>query len=114
MRWTVEFIQEFEPEFDVLDEAVQDELLARAKLLEQFRPSLGRPWADTLNGSRHANLKELRFDAADGVRRVAFAFDPRRTEFCSSPVISQGAASGSSTAPSSRGPTRGSIRTWNA
>ena len=39
--WTVEFLQEFEPEFDVLDEAVQDELLARAKLLEQFGPSLG-------------------------------------------------------------------------
>ena len=78
VRWTVEFVQDFEPEFDVLDEAVQDELLARAKLLEQFGPSLGRPWADTLNGSRHANLKELRFDAADGVWRVAFAFDPRR------------------------------------
>jgi hypothetical protein len=24
-------------------------------------------------------MKELRFDAADGVWRVAFAFDPRRT-----------------------------------
>jgi len=39
---------------------------------------LGRPRADTLNGSRHANTKELRFDAADGVWRVAFAFDPNR------------------------------------
>lgn len=54
------------------------ELLARAKLLQQLGPSLGRPWADTLKGSRHANLKELRFDAANGVWRVAFAFDPRR------------------------------------
>jgi hypothetical protein len=33
---------------------------------------------DTLSGSRHANMKELRFDAADGAWRVAFAFDPRR------------------------------------
>jgi len=32
---------------------------------------------DTLKGSRHANRKELRFDAADGVWRVAFAFDPK-------------------------------------
>ena len=32
----------------------------------------------TLNGSRHANMKELRFQAADGVWRVAFAFDPER------------------------------------
>jgi hypothetical protein len=33
---------------------------------------------DTLKGSRHANMKELRFDAADGVWRFAFAFDPKR------------------------------------
>ena len=33
---------------------------------------------DTLNGSRHANMKELRFGAADGEWRVAFAFDPKR------------------------------------
>jgi hypothetical protein len=31
-----------------------------------------------MNGSRHANMKELRFDAANGVWRVAFAFDPHR------------------------------------
>jgi hypothetical protein len=33
---------------------------------------------DTLNGSRHANMKELRFSAADGEWRVAFAFDTKR------------------------------------
>jgi hypothetical protein len=53
-------------------------MLALARLLQQFGPQLGRPRADTLNGSRHANMKELRFDAADGVWRVAFAFDPNR------------------------------------
>jgi hypothetical protein len=39
---------------------------------------LGRPHADTLAGSKHANMKELRFAADDGVWRVAFAFDPKR------------------------------------
>lgn len=72
------FHEEFEPEFDALPEVVQDELLAHGRLLQQFGPQLGRPRADTLNGSRHANMKELRFDAADGVWRVAFAFDPNR------------------------------------
>ena len=42
----------------------------------------GRNWGglvfDTLNGSRHANMKELRFSAADGEWRVAFAFDTKR------------------------------------
>lgn len=78
MIWTVRFHEEFDSEFDALPEAVQDELLAQAKLLEQFGPTLGRPRVDTLNGSKHANMKELRFDAEDGVWRVAFAFDPRR------------------------------------
>jgi len=40
--------------------------------------SLGRPRVDTLKGSRHKNMKELRFDAAGGVWRVAFAFDTKR------------------------------------
>jgi hypothetical protein len=57
---------------------VQDELLAHAKLLEEFGPQLGRPWVDTLKGSRYANMKEMRFDMADGAWRVAFAFDPKR------------------------------------
>jgi hypothetical protein len=47
-------------------------------LLAQFGPQLGRPRVDTLKGSKHTNMKELRFDAADGAWRVAFAFDPRR------------------------------------
>jgi hypothetical protein len=41
-------------------------------------PSLGRPHVDTLNGSKHANMKELRFKAEGGVWRIAFAFDTNR------------------------------------
>ena len=70
---------EFEPEFDALHKDVQVEILALSLVLEQFGPQLGRPRVDTLNGSRHANMKELRFSAADGEWRVAFAFDPKRT-----------------------------------
>ena len=78
MSWDVDIGDEFEPEFDALHEDVQAEILALAKVLEQLGPQLGRPRVDTLNGSSHANMKELRFDAADGVWRVAFAFDPKR------------------------------------
>jgi hypothetical protein len=39
---------------------------------------LGRPYADTLKNSAFPNMKELRFNADDGVWRVAFAFDTRR------------------------------------
>ena len=78
MKWEVEFHKDFDPEFDALPDDVQSELRAHALLLEQFGPQLGRPRVDTLKGSRHTNRKELRFDAADGVWRVAFAFDPKR------------------------------------
>jgi hypothetical protein len=76
--WTVELADEFEREFDELPQPVQDEIFAQARVLERFGPELGRPRVDTLKGSKHANMKELRFDAANGVWRVAFAFDPRR------------------------------------
>jgi hypothetical protein len=69
---------EFRPEFDALALDVRRELLALARVLQEFGPQLGRPRVDTLKGSRHANLKELRFSAADGEWRVAFAFDPTR------------------------------------
>jgi hypothetical protein len=77
-RWLVEMADEFEPELAALAEAVQDELLARLLFLRQFGPELGRPHVDTLKGSRHPNMKELRFAAAGGAWRVAFAFDSRR------------------------------------
>jgi len=78
VKWAVDFHDDFVPEYRALPKDVQDELLAHAGLLEQFGPRLGRPRADTLKGSRHPNMKELRFDAADGAWRVAFAFDPNR------------------------------------
>lgn len=78
MGWIVNFHNKFEAEFDALAEDVQDELLAHAALLKTFGPQLGRPRADTLKGSKFTNMKELRFNAADGVWRVAFAFDTAR------------------------------------
>ncbi len=48
------------------------------RLLQEFGPQLGRPRVDTLNGSRHANMKEMRLSAAGGEWRVVFAFDPVR------------------------------------
>jgi hypothetical protein len=76
--WDVDFHDDFVPEFLELDAEVQDELLAHIELVKQFGPHLGRPRVDTLKGSKHANMKELRFDATDGAWRYAFAFDPTR------------------------------------
>ena len=78
MSWDVEFHDAFEEEFLAFEQSVQDALLAVAKLLAEYGPQLGRPHADTLKGSKHANMKELRFEASDGEWRAAFAFDPER------------------------------------
>jgi hypothetical protein len=78
MSWNVLFHDDFHAEFQALNGALQDELLAHAKLLQEFGPHLGRPTVDTLKGSKHANMKELRFDCDGGVWRVAFAFDTER------------------------------------
>lgn len=76
--WEVRLDDAFEVEFLAFEREVQTELLAVAKLLADYGPQLGRPHVDTLKGSRHANMKELRFGASDGEWRAAFAFDPER------------------------------------
>ena len=43
-------------------------------MLEQRGPGLGRPLVDSVVGSRHAKMKELRV----GTIRILLAFDPRR------------------------------------
>ena len=53
----------------------QDPIEAAIDVLEQRGPGLDRPLVDTVTGSRHANMKELRA----GTIRVLFAFDPTRT-----------------------------------
>lgn len=78
MKWTVVFLDEFEPEFNALPAAVQDECFAELIFVEEFGPATSRPHVDTLKGSDYANMKELRFEAADGEWRIAFAFDPER------------------------------------
>ena len=78
MPWDVLFHPAFLEEAKSFPVEAQDELAAIIRLLQQTGPQLKRPKCDTLNGSKHANMKELRFDASDGVWRVAFAFDPNR------------------------------------
>lgn len=79
MGWTVLAHPGFAPEMrrDLPDDA-RFELQAHVRLLSIHGPTLTRPHADTLKGSRHANMKELRFRTERGVWRVAYAFDPNR------------------------------------
>jgi hypothetical protein len=76
--WQVATTADFDAWFSDLNADVQVEIIAKVELLKLLGPTLGRPHADTLNASKHANMKELRANTADQVVRVAFAFDPER------------------------------------
>lgn len=67
VAWLVEFHEEYNREFGELEPLVQDEILSLADLLEEFGPMLKRPHCDTLKGSKHTNMKELRFSLPGGV-----------------------------------------------
>jgi len=76
--WEVEFTDEFEGWWVTLDADEQESLAASVELLRQLGPQLSRPHADTLQGSKHSNMKELRTQHRGRPLRTLFAFDPRR------------------------------------
>jgi hypothetical protein len=78
MSWDVRFTASFNTWFYSLHEDQQVDLAARLLLLRQRGPALGRPSVDSIKGSRHSNMKELRYSSA-GALRVLFMFDPTRT-----------------------------------
>ena len=78
MEWDVTFDPAFAAEAKRFARAAQLEIAAMGGLLRRFGPQLRRPHCDTLKGSKHANMKELRFTLPDGEWRIAFAFDPKR------------------------------------
>jgi hypothetical protein len=75
--WDAEYTDNFESWWGELTEDEQERVAAAVELLQDIGPALGRPSVDTLEGSRHPNMKELR--PRGGHLRVLFAFDPRRT-----------------------------------
>jgi len=75
--WDVEATDDFTLWFEALGDADQERVAAAVEVLAELGPGLGRPFVDTLGGSRHRNMRELR--PRGGHLRVLFAFDPRRT-----------------------------------
>lgn len=77
--WEVEFTDEFEQWWRTLTQNEQESLSASVKILRQMGPLLGRPYAGTVQGSRHTNMKELRTQCKGRPLRTFFALDPRRS-----------------------------------
>ena len=77
MAWEIEYTDEFEAWWADLTPAEGKSIRAAVEMLEQHGPALGRPFVDTVKGSRYANMKELR--PRRGNIRILFAFNPLRT-----------------------------------
>ena len=62
-----------------LDDGTYLQVRAALQVLAENGPQLGRPLVDSVSGSRHRNMKELRPGSAGRSEiRILFAFDARR------------------------------------
>lgn len=77
MTWDIEFTEQAEKWYMTLVPDDGDRIAAALDELESRGPALGRPFVDSIHGSRHHNMKELR--SIGGHLRMLFAFDPDRT-----------------------------------
>jgi hypothetical protein len=75
MRWKTERTDEFEKWWETLTELERNQTSSSLRVLRQAGPEAGRPFVDSVRGSRYRNMKELR---GNETIRVFFAFDPRR------------------------------------
>ena len=63
---------------DELDENAREDIVALVRVLQNIGPVLGRPYVDSVQGSRISNLKELRVQSKGRPFRIFFAFDKKQ------------------------------------
>lgn len=76
--WVLITTERFNTWFNEQESAVKVDMLSALNLLEVYGPRLVRPQADTIKGSAHSNMKELRVQSKGKPIRAFFAFDPLR------------------------------------
>ena len=81
MVWEVKVSDEFIEWYDSLNEQEGVSVDCAVDMLDEYGPTLGRPYVDTLNGSAYPNMKELRVQHQGRPYRILFAFDPRRNAY---------------------------------
>ena len=75
---TIETTDIFDEWFDTLDDIDRTNMLASMIVLQERGPMLSKPYADTVKGSCHSNMKELRVQSKGDPIRAFFAFDSKR------------------------------------
>ncbi|HDS1154039.1 TPA: type II toxin-antitoxin system RelE/ParE family toxin [Pluralibacter gergoviae] len=76
--WNIQVTETYKLWHQALSAKDQARVLAMLDLLEKEGPRLGRPYADTIKGSRFSNMKELRIQRRDEPLRIFYVFSPER------------------------------------
>jgi hypothetical protein len=77
--WTIDRTKEIASWIKDLDDDAKEAIYKSLLILKEFGPLLGRPYADSVNESKHKNMKELRVTNKKRLYRILFVFDPERT-----------------------------------
>jgi hypothetical protein len=75
MSWEAERTTQFDEWWKTLTDSEQRRVVASVEALEELGPTAGRPLVDSVQGSQHSNIKELRVGRTI---RIFFAFDPQQ------------------------------------
>lgn len=76
--WEIDRTEEIAEWVLSLDDDAKEAILKNLVILRELGPSLGRPYVDTINGSRFKNMKELRVQNKKRLYRIFFIFDNKR------------------------------------
>jgi hypothetical protein len=80
VAWTVIWHPAVAEWRETLDDNSYQQVVAAVDMLAEQGPVLPRPLADTVKGSRHHKMKELRPGSSGRSEiRILFAFDPQRS-----------------------------------
>ena len=69
-EWVIDFAPEAQEWIEGLESRDFDRIAPALDQLEEHGPNLGRPTVDTIKGSRHHNMKELRSRGGNPPRPV--------------------------------------------
>jgi hypothetical protein len=79
--WDIKRTDELIEWIKELDDEAKEAIYHHLLILQEFGPSLGRPYVDTVHGSKFKNMKELRVQNKKRIFRILFIFDPFRNAF---------------------------------
>jgi hypothetical protein len=79
VTWEVEYTDQFGQWWATLTDDQKDDVAHSVGILAELGPTLGFPHSSKVNGSRHAQMRELRTQSAGRPLRTLYAFDPTRT-----------------------------------